>query len=160
MKSIAGRGYQHGQSRLEPSECLEVAETILERCTRIQKNLDLRILVQGFRDRLQWSEGLAELHWVDLVESRLMERPSASMPTGVRALRKADDLAYVKTIAHLPPAQRLQAWKEKTGKSQAALYRFLAILGKTPQSENLRGDGASETPINRLRFHFPEDGTN
>jgi hypothetical protein len=126
MRKIARGGYSHGEYRLEPAKCQEVAEFIISRCQRVQRNLDLRLLVNGFKDRLQYENGEAETHWEDLLESRMKER--VIQPTGRRAEQKATELEVVRRIAHLPPQERLEAWEKETGKSQAALYRRLGEL--------------------------------
>jgi hypothetical protein len=129
MRRIAGQGHRHGPYRLTPEECQEVAEEVLLRSQRLQRNLDLRLLVNTFQDRLQWANGSAELHWREMLDSRMKERavpPRGDSPS--RAERKDRELAVVRRIAHLPPQERLVVWKKETGKSQAALYRRLEEL--------------------------------
>jgi hypothetical protein len=129
MREICEKGHRHGGHFLEPADCLEVAEAIVERTTRIQRNLDLRLLIQAFQDRLQWANGAAETHWLDLVDSRIKERAISPVSGGVRAEKKEKELELVRGIAHLPRAERLKAWKEATGKSEPALYRRMTDLG-------------------------------
>jgi hypothetical protein len=134
MRKIARRGHRHGSQRLGPEECLEVAEAIISRSERLQRNLDLRLLVNSFADRLQWENGAAQTHWLDLLESRMKERVLAPK---TRAGRKEQELAVLRRIAKLPRAERLAAWTRETGKSQAAMYRLSHFL--TPgEDENLR----------------------
>jgi hypothetical protein len=126
MRRIASKGHQHGPHFLPPEACLEVAEAIISRSQLLQRNLDLRLLVNTFLDRLQWANGAAETHWLDLLESRMKERVLTLGPKGrSRSERKGLELALVHRIAHLPPKERLQIWQKETGKSQAALYRRL-----------------------------------
>jgi hypothetical protein len=126
MRRIAQRGYRHGPHFLVPDDCLEVAEQIIARSLRLERNVDLRLFVNACADRLQWEHGAAETHWLDLLESRLKERTvprSESNPT--RAEKTASELEVVRSIAHLPRLARLAAWQKATGKSQATLYRLL-----------------------------------
>jgi hypothetical protein len=126
MRQIARDGHRHGPYRLEAEECLEVAEAIVSRSQRLQRNLDLRLLMNTFKDRLQWQNGSAETHWVDLLESRMKERVlPPSQQALSRSSRKSEELALVRRIAELPAQKRLQLWTKETGKSQAALYRRL-----------------------------------
>lgn len=53
---------------------------------------------------------------------------------------RAERLDRERKVAHeikdMPREERLRAWREKTGKSEAALYRRLAELDGTPVGEN------------------------
>jgi hypothetical protein len=128
MRHIARNGHRHGPHTLSPDKCLEVAEAIIVRSARLTRNLDLRLLVNTFNDRLQFENGAAVTHWEDLLDSRMKERVVAP-PVGVRAEQKAREHELLRRIAGLPPQDRLAAWMSETGKSQAALYRRLAELG-------------------------------
>jgi hypothetical protein len=137
MRKIARHGYTYGDHSLSPEECLEVATEIVDRSRRLERNLDLRLLVNTFNDRIQWRNGAAETHWVDLLDSRLRERATAPAGCGVLAERKARELAVVRRIVDLPPQQRLESWKTETGKSQAALYRRIEDLNKERSNTSL-----------------------
>jgi hypothetical protein len=126
MRSIARDGHRHGQHKLSPDACKEVVGEIIDRANRLKRNLDLRLMVNTFLDRLQWENGEAELHWVDHLETRMRERVLASANAlGVRAAYKDKEFGVLRQIASLPPQERLEIWTKETGKSQAALYRRL-----------------------------------
>src|SRR5262249_382437 len=74
MRKIAAGGHRHGDYRLSPEEALEVADAVIERSSRLQRNLDLRLFVNTCQDRLQWSAGFSECHWLQLLDSRMKER--------------------------------------------------------------------------------------
>ena len=126
MRELARRGHAHGPHSLSPEMCLEVAREVIVRSFRLNRGLDLRLLVNAFQDRLQYENGAAETHWVDLLDSRLRERvvvpPGGA---GVRGKRKEWEFAVLRRIANLPTQERLDVWKQETGKSQAAMYRRL-----------------------------------
>ena len=129
MRAIAKLGHRHGQHELLPESCLEVAKEIIERSSRLQRNLDLRLLINTFRDRLQFENGDSETHWLDLLDSRMKEVVLPRLvATGIRAATKSSELVFVKSIEQLPPQDRLEAWVKETGKSKAALYRRLDEL--------------------------------
>jgi hypothetical protein len=129
MRDIARRGHRHGLHRLSPKECLEVATEIVTRTQRLQRNLDLRLLVNALQDRLQWANGSSETHWLDLLESRMKERV-VSPGAGVRprSERRARELAVARRIAGLPLEERMRTWERETGRSRASLYRRLGEL--------------------------------
>lgn len=129
MRELSGRGHTDGPRSLSPAACLEVTQEIVERSTRLKKNLDLRLLVGALQDRLQWEDGAAECHWRDLLDSRLKERvvPPAE-GGGVRGELKEREYEVVRRIADYSPHERLEAWRKETGKSQAALYRRMTEL--------------------------------
>jgi hypothetical protein len=134
MRKISSKGHRLGQQVLSPAECLEVAHEITTRFQRIQRNLDLRLLVNTFNDVLQWKNGSAQMHWQELLDSRLKERVlSAEEVRLSRSQRKTEELDIVREIAGLPCNDRLAAWIQRTGKSQAAMYRRLDDLKKVSQ---------------------------
>ena len=128
MRDIARKGHTHGSDSLSPEACLEVANEIAERSSRLKKNLDLRLLVNTFQDRLQFENGDAETHWIDLLESRMKERTVELVKTGIRAISKAQEIAILRQLSGLSPQERLGIWMKETGKSQPALYRRLKEL--------------------------------
>lgn len=133
MRAIALRGFRHGEFFVPADECLEVAEFVIQESLQLQRSLNLRSLVNGLTDYLQWSDCGAGCHWRDLISSRLRERPavhSAIEGTGIRKRKKCEELKLAREIMNLPRDQRLQTWKTRTGKSESALYRRLAELAE------------------------------
>jgi hypothetical protein len=133
MRKVAAQGYPHGKNRLTPEDCLEVAEAIIERTARLEKRLDMRLLVNTFLDRLQWANGASETHWHDLLESRMKERALPGQLRESRSERKHREQTLARRLAALPRQERLSVWKAETGKSQAALYRRLDELKSSPE---------------------------
>jgi hypothetical protein len=91
-------------------------------------------LVNSLQDRLQWANGACETHWRHLLDSRLKER--VITPSGgeyqSRAARKEHEQAIARRIARMARAERLEVWKQETGKSEPALYRRLKEVGLEP----------------------------
>jgi hypothetical protein len=130
MRHIAKDGHRHGPYELSPEACREVADEIVERSARLSRNLDLRLLVNTFKDRIQYENGASVTHWLDLLDSRMKERVVAPAGGyGVRAEQKSKEFAVLRQTAGLSPQERLAVWVRETGNSQAALYRRLAELG-------------------------------
>ena len=127
MRKIAAWGHTHGPHALTPASCREVARAIIDRSARLNRNLDLRLLVNTYNDRLQFENGSSETHGLDLLDSRMKERAIVS-GAGMRAARKNAELARLRQITNLPAPERLDAWARETGKSQAALYRRMGEL--------------------------------
>ena len=136
MREIALQGYPAKGSLLDPAECVEVVEFIIEQSAQINRNLDLRLLVNALEDRLQAEDLEAGCSWQDLVASRIRECPSiADQPQSfdLRAKRKQEELAVAREIVGLSPNERLKAWQEKVpppGNSRATLYRRLRELAQ------------------------------
>jgi hypothetical protein len=123
MRHVSHQGHRHADEVLEPAACLEVAEVIIDHCRQANRNLDMRLLIHGFKDRLQYEAGETECDWRDLVLIRLTER---AVPTRrSRAEQIALEREIARQIKDLPRAERLRLWHEKTGKSEKALYRRL-----------------------------------
>jgi hypothetical protein len=53
MRSVGRRGYQVGETQMGPAECLEVVEFIISESTQRSRPLDMRLLINGYADRLQ-----------------------------------------------------------------------------------------------------------
>jgi hypothetical protein len=157
MKEIAAKGHRYGPHHLSPEECLEVAEAIVSQSLRLQRNLDLRLLINTFQDRLQWANGESETHWLHMLESRMKERvlpPGGETQT--RAGRKAAEQALAREIKDWPREQRLEAWRTATGKSEPALYkRMQEVEALDSQAEVISDNGLARTPPCRGRARRP-----
>ena len=71
--------------------------------------------------------------WQDLVRDRIRESATAAgniEPVGIRTQKKAIELQVAREIVALEPEKRLEIWGQRTGRSQATLYRRLAELGR------------------------------
>jgi hypothetical protein len=122
VRHIASQGFEHKGRRLSPEVCREVAEEVLARTSVLSRNLDLRLLVSTLQDRVQFEDGQCEVHWTDLLESRMQGRAVAPKKP-LSKVEKGKDV--VRSIVHLPRQERLRRWQEETGMSQASLYRRL-----------------------------------
>ena len=142
MLKIAGQGHRHGPYFLPPEECHEVAQEIIGRSQSLKRNLDLRLFVNGCKDRLQWANGASVTHWRQMLEARMTESVlPAAENCETQAQRSQRELAIARRIASLPPQERLETWTKETGKSRPALYRRLEELKKSsphPSQPNYR----------------------
>ncbi len=128
MRHVSAQGYCHHGSRLKTEACLEVAEYIIRHCFSTNRNLDMRLLINSFSDRLQWEAGETTCGWRDMVDCRLLEQVVPAKET--RNQRKERELEVARRIRHLPRAERFRCWHEETGgSSEASLYRRLSELG-------------------------------
>ena len=123
MKKICLDGYTRGSHYLSPDECLEVREFIITRLTQLKRPLDLRLLITGFDDFLQWKTGNSHNHWQLLIEGRMAER----VVYVARSDRKAAEarLALEIHAMKLTYAEKVKLWHDKTGLSKAAYDRAL-----------------------------------
>lgn len=142
MRQIAGQGYDHGGIRLEPMACLEVCEFLIEQAASLRRSLDIRLLINGFCDRLQWEESDAACHWKDLVAARVWEMPTP-LQNSARQTREGMKQAERKIVAEIIATtddrqERLRLWEERTDKkSRAAFDRRLHEL-KSKKGEKVR----------------------
>jgi hypothetical protein len=130
MKMICQKGYEYGEDRLTPDECWEVAKFIISRLESLDRNLDLGLLILGFKDRLQWKAGDAKLHWHVLLEGRMKERVVYRTP----AEQWAEEARIAREIHKKPwnREKKVRVWAKRTGRShthtgnqQPAYYRAL-----------------------------------
>jgi len=135
MRQVAGRGYHHDSLHLDPADCREVCEFVIQEAASLRRSLDMRLLINSFNDRLQWEEEDAGCHWKDLVGARLRERPAATQGRTrlqSRESRKQEERTIVADIlaSAKDPQEQKRLWSERTGKSPAAWYRRLAEFGE------------------------------
>jgi len=133
MREIASRGHRLGEFALPPNECLEVAEFVIAESRQLQQSLNLRSLINGLADYLQWSDCGAGCHWRDLISSGLRQRPAIHGETegrGIRERRKLEELKVAREVINMSREARLDSWTKRTGKSESALYRRLTELGE------------------------------
>jgi hypothetical protein len=128
MRAIAAEGYAHGDGTLTPEECGEVCEHVVRRCLDTGRNLQIRVLINAFHDRLQDEAGHADSTWQDLVESQLLEEAMARPPA---TERRAERIARERGIAleinqmALSSAEKQRLWTERTGNCGRGFWRRL-----------------------------------
>jgi hypothetical protein len=134
MRSLAAEGWPKGNIELGPDQCLEVVEFIIAEAARTNGRLNVRLMVNGYQDRIQYEDLDTGCDWRDLVASRIRERPTVTRdiePIGIRSQKKARQLAIAREVANLVPEERLRVWQQETGDlSQATLYRRLNELAR------------------------------
>ena len=141
MRDLSGRGFREGPDVMDPKECSAVCEFIIEQCRGLNRSLDMRMLINGFRDYFQWRECQSGCHWHDLVATRVKERPIALEEAKThrdRAVQKQEELAIAKEIKETTTCrdERRKLWEERTGKSEQTLYRRLGQLEKGSFSDS------------------------
>lgn len=133
MRFVALDGYRRGDDQLDVAECGEVAEFIIYHSTRLGRDLDMRLLVNSFADRLQAEDHQSGLSWQDLVLSQVCGRPMVQgsvESASIRVSKLSQELDAAREIVALPPAERVKVWWEKTRLSRATLYRRLRRLAE------------------------------
>jgi hypothetical protein len=135
MREIAGKGWPAAAPKLSPEECLEVAIFLIASCKKLNVRLDMRQLVdKAFPDFLQHREGDTEAHWKDLVLTTLAEQMTDLTHTKAerisRQVQKESEHAVIRQLVteFSDREQQLEAWTERTGKSERAFYRRLKEL--------------------------------
>lgn len=125
MRSIALKGHRVGDEVLSPESCLEVANFVIDESLAVGRNLDMRIMVNSFSDRLQWEAKKAERDWKDLILCRFQERAVPGKKEG-RAARTEREREIARSIKDMPRPERLARWVELTALSEKALYRRMS----------------------------------
>jgi len=126
-----------GPKGVSPENARMVAAYVLQECKRLEIRPSLRTYVdKALPDFRLWESQRSESHWKDLVLSSLQQ--SAVMPQlEQRDLGRAERTEAERRVARsvyleYPSRQeRVDAWKDRTGKSQAAFYRRIEELRKT-----------------------------
>lgn len=124
MKKMCRDGFSLGDYYAAPDECWQVACHIAERLETMKRPLDLRLMLNGFRDFLFHRSGDSPLDWRDLLESKMVEQVGAQIYKGRKVEKRGQtELAKMllsdKTLTRL---QRLEKWKAETGLAEKTLY--------------------------------------
>jgi hypothetical protein len=127
IRRIAGQGWARYQHRLEPEQCLKVCEHVIAECRRVNCPLDLRLLDNACMDYLLWENGNANLHWMDLVATRIQQAAvhfRHEVSTLSREDRKSRERDLVRQILKetADTKDRERLWEERTGKRKTAFY--------------------------------------
>ncbi len=120
-------------SGLSCEERSEVTEFVIERAKAAQVRLNLRMQRHAFETFRMYSLGLHGLDWRDTVDSQICGYDVITtpvVPASMRTSRIEAERELVRSILHLPPAERLAVWTEKSGGSRASFYRRLRDLGE------------------------------
>jgi hypothetical protein len=133
---------KQGVKDVSPNDCNKVAAFLVAEC----KARNIRPSVRLFVDKLVpdyklWAEGKTETHWKDLGRSSI-EQQVVGLEHDTRDLSRAEQTEAERRIAleiylsYPTGKERVAAWKERTGRSQAAFYRRikeLQIEGRLPK---------------------------
>src|SRR5262249_36085699 len=105
----------------------EVCEHIITECRRANCPPDLRLLDNSCLDYLQWESGYSQVHWRDLVTSRVQQSAAHfryevnTLGRGERLARERDVMRDITQQTDLPSEQE-RLWKERTGKGKSSFY--------------------------------------
>lgn len=123
MKTIARKGHQHGAAELTPMQCLDVYEFVME--ITENRTLDIRLMMNGFGDRLQWEAGHSTIHWKEMIRSRLIESTTGPVTRSSTMAEERKVALEINALA-MTGNEKLAEWNRRTGKSKDAYYRRLA----------------------------------
>jgi hypothetical protein len=135
MLELADYGWPCRNPVIGPEAAREIAHYLIAEMLRLDCPFDLRLLVnKAFPDYQQWRDGEAESDWRDLItagiEEHLVAVRHSEEPPISREARKEEERAILEEILRDNPtrAERVQAWIDRTGKSERAFYRRLAEM--------------------------------
>ena len=118
-----------------PEERTAVAHYVIGEMVRLGARFDLRLLLnKALPTYQQWKDGETESDWRDLVTASIEEHLVGVRHTDEKVPSRADtkeeEQAVIREIMriHATRETRVQAWVERTGKSERAFYRRLAEL--------------------------------
>lgn len=130
---------EEGVGDVSPDDAKMVATYLIAECASRGVRPSVRLFVdKALRDFMLFAAGQCETHWRDLVVSNL-EQTLVELKHPTNDLTRADQIEAERRMAldiHLSyatKAERLEAWKTRAGKSQAAYYRRLDELKKSGQ---------------------------
>lgn len=127
---------EDGVGGLAPEDATMVANHLIELSKLKGIRLSVRLFAhKAIKDYQLWASGKSETHWQDLVRSSV-EQQLIELQHGTRDLSRDERTEAERRIAldvclrHGSREERVEAWTERTGKSQAAFYRRKKELEK------------------------------
>jgi SpoVK/Ycf46/Vps4 family AAA+-type ATPase len=134
IKALIAKLGVAGVRGVPPDASLMVARYLLAQCDARGKRPSVRLFLdKALRDYQLYAEGKSELDWRDLVVAHLEEQP-VPLQHPTTDLSRADEIEADRRIAlaiyfeNPKLSDRIAAWKNQTGKSQAAFYRRIGEL--------------------------------
>jgi hypothetical protein len=128
MKVICQQGHRFGADSMNADECWTVAEFIVSRLSQLRRNLDLRLLVNGFRDYLLHRDQKTQSPWQDLIAARIAEKPTSYKSRKELAIEDHETASEIFRM-DLALTKKIELWRQKTGKSRASFYNALKRAG-------------------------------
>jgi hypothetical protein len=110
---------------MTPDQCSEVCEYLISQIKSLARNLDMRLLVNSFRDYLQYQDGQALTHWQDLVKSELKQQVTIPEARSERLARERLIALEVAAMPNLSSAERERLFQNRTGTSGRGYRRRL-----------------------------------
>ncbi len=133
MYELASQGLCESEIEILTSdECLTITDHVLGVCLETGCRLDLRLQQKAFKTYLQWNDGLAKVHWEDLVASSV--RQAAHQFTHAINLLSPEDIGKqkrnlireLKTQFPTSVKDQQNEYKVRNGGSRADFYRHKA----------------------------------
>jgi hypothetical protein len=131
MRSVSEEGFrlllqQRGLRSMSPAHCQEVCEFLIAEILPLARNLDMRLLVNAFRDYLQFQDGeTGTTHWKDLVRSELTRQATVPESRAERLARERQVVLEIAAVPGLTAAERERRFHELTGTSGRGFRRRL-----------------------------------
>jgi hypothetical protein len=130
MRSVSEEGFrvllqQRDLKSMTPALCAEVCEHLIAEIHSLARNLDMRLLVNSFRDYLQFQDGEAQTHWRDLVKSELKQRVMIAESRAERLAREQRIALEIAAMPSLSATERENLFQERTGTSGRGYRRRL-----------------------------------
>lgn len=130
MRSVSEDGFRvlvpkHNLKSMTPTQCSEVCEFLISEIHSLARNLDMRLLVNSFRDYIQPEDGEAQTHWKDLVRSELKQQTTMPESRHDRLARKREIALEIAGMTELSATEKERLFEEKTGTSGRGYRRRL-----------------------------------
>lgn len=132
MRHVASQGVEG----VSPSQCRTVLNILLQECQDRNIRPSMRLFVdKAMKDFLLYARNQSQLDWRDLIVSSLQQqmiRPAHAINDPSRSDQIGLERRIVEDICmdYSSRDDRIRAWREQTGKSQAAFYRRLQDVKK------------------------------
>lgn len=110
---------------MDPPQCAEVCEYLIAEIHSLSRSLDMRLLMNSFRDYIQHRDGETQTHWQALVKSELKQLVSVPESRAERLAREAQVALEIAAMPGLSGAEREALFSEKTGTSGRGYRRRL-----------------------------------
>lgn len=124
MRSVAVKGYHFGPDSLPATECYAIAEWLIDKMRAHNAPLDMRLMVGGFHDFIQWKTGHSQTHWEDLLHTRI-QRQTLLYKGRAQRISEERVVALEVHAMSITVKEKEKLFMERTGKSVRAMYRRL-----------------------------------
>jgi len=127
IMTVARNGWSKGSASLNPKECKEVANTLLDMLAdgQMECPLDIRLYTEHALPIFLYCQASGQANWKDVLQSKMTGTATTQGEGQAQRTRRLEDLALQLHNGKADAKTKVVLWKAQTGLGAAIYYRHL-----------------------------------